>query len=189
MRSSKVRRLAEPTAALLDPLRHPGDHLFDRDRLGVEEFAAARGITQTAPSRSPPLREPARCPSACQIHVATSRTETVRGSCQVQIRTAAMRTVLRTSVERRSLHHVARSRWRVPWQGHDGLARVDLLGDVAEHAVAQVDCVIQSQDREGRPVAVAEVFEDTLARQGGLRVLADRALSGPSRPGRHSSPE
>ena len=50
-----------------------------------------------------------------------------------------------------------------------------LRAEIGQHPVAELDRVVEAQDRHRRAVAAGEVLEDPLAPQAGLGVLADRA--------------
>src|SRR6478609_6712177 len=56
----------------------------------------------------------------------------------------------------------------------DRLALQHLSGDVVQHAVAHVDCVVEPEQAPGRPMLLREILEHALAPDAGLRVLAGR---------------
>ena len=50
----------------------------------------------------------------------------------------------------------------------------DLVGDVAQDAVAQLDGVVQPQECHGSAIPAREILEHPLAPEDRLRILSDR---------------
>ena len=55
-----------------------------------------------------------------------------------------------------------------------GLARIDPIGDIVEHAVAQIDGIVQTDQAARRSVLMGEILKYPLSADTGIGVFTDR---------------
>ena len=153
----------EPTPLSTRRVCRPGRAAARTARAAAARVAEQCDIGLGADKRGErPKRSPKR--------TAASRTDTA--SAPVTLRTAAGLSQSRTRGEN-GVRVALPDRVHTRHRDVDGLAAVDLLGDVEQDAVAKIRGVVQPREQDARAVPGRHELEDPLPAEAGLSVLAD----------------
>ena len=149
-RDVEVRRLVERAAAVRDPVGDQRDHLVDAPRRVAEHRLHARRIAQQRRRRLRSRRIAARCPSASRTAPPASATRH-RGPAR-HVEHQRRRAARAERPERDRVRVALPDHVDVAHAEVDRFSRAHPVGDVPQHAVAQIDGIVEPQDRHRRAV-------------------------------------